>query len=100
MRLFTDARPQYRGFRPSLERLEDRHCPAVPTIMSMAWESGQQSFTLLGSVRDEQPGGLTVQFSGVYTGSVTTDPSGSFSLQVQPSSLGFVYASVTDREGL
>lgn len=100
MRLFTAARPQSTRYRPAMERLEDRHCPAVPVIMSMAWESGQQSFTLMGTVCDEQPAGLTVQFTGAFTGTTTTNSFGGFSLQVQPESLGFVFATVTDSEGL
>ena len=90
-----------RDYRPALECLEGRDCPAAPAVMTFAWEyTQQQRFLLQGTVTDEQPAGLTVVFSGVYNGSVTTDANGQFSLIVEPTGLGQVNASVTDGEGL
>jgi hypothetical protein len=62
--------------------------------------AGPHEFTLTGHVTDDQPAGLTVQFSGAYSGSVQTDANGDFSLTVSPDQLGVVSASVTDTAGL
>ncbi|MCS7045514.1 MAG: hypothetical protein NZO58_04070, partial [Gemmataceae bacterium] len=68
------ARAAKRRFVPGIERLETRDCPAAPTISASAYESGPTQFTVVGQVNDEEPGGLTVNFSGVYEGSVITNP--------------------------
>lgn len=100
MRLFTAARPAGRSFSPLLEMLESRFCPSAPNIGYLHSTAGPTSFLLSGQVTDEQPGGLTVQITGVYTGSVQTNADGSFSVAIQPSQLGSIFATVTDAEGL
>src|SRR5262245_30132830 len=100
MRLCTAARPPRRQIVPRLEALEHRHCPAAPSLTLIHSVAGQNLFLLTGHVTDEQPGGLTVQFSGVYTGSAQTNANGDFSITVQPSQLGNVFAQVTDSEQL
>lgn len=51
---------------------------------------------LLGSVQDESPSGLTVSFSGVVSGSTTTDATGNFSLVALASNLGNLTAATSD----
>jgi hypothetical protein len=100
MRLFTAARMAGRRFSPRLESLEDRFCPVAPSISLMHSLAGPNTFLLSGRVTDELPGGLTVQFSGAYSGSVVTSKTGCFSLTIHPDHLGSVFAQVTDAEGL
>lgn len=90
------------AYRPSMEALEDRNCPTgmTPTINFMVATAGPMLYTLSGSVMDEAPAGLSVDFTGVYTGSAMTDANGSFSVNVTPSRLGTITANVTDNEGL
>jgi hypothetical protein len=62
---------------------------------------GQQHMvTLSGRVTDEHPGGLTVNFGGVVTGSAVTNADGTFSITLQASALGQVQAMTTDTWGV
>jgi hypothetical protein len=100
-----------------LEALENRDCPSgpdtqivpapgliapnpPPSLQMTSIAAGPHEFTLSGHVTDDQPAGLTVQFSGAYAGSVQTDADGNFALTVSPEQLGLVSASVTDTAGL
>jgi hypothetical protein len=56
----------------------------------------QRQVTLSGRVYDDSPGGLTVRFSGVVSGTATTDSQGFFSVTLTASNLGMVSANVTD----
>jgi hypothetical protein len=98
MRYETTFMPTPR-YRPRLETLEDRACPAAPVIHFYAIPE-EPNFVLEGQVTDEDPGGLTVHFSGVYQGSATTCAYGWFSFLIEPAMLGMIYADVTDAEGL
>lgn len=110
-----------------LETLEQRDCPSgsglssLPTIpdgsslvqaqgaassnqapsitLNIAYGS-QRMVTLSGQVTDENPGGLTVTFTGVVQGSVVTNPDGTFSIQLEASALGTVEATTIDGGGL
>jgi hypothetical protein len=88
--------------RPALERLEDRNCPSPVITMRPSYGAGQ-TVTMTGSVMDRTdpngPGGLTVNFGGVVSGSTTTDARGFFRLTMTASSLGNVTATVTDDNG-
>ncbi len=53
-----------------------------------------------GMVQDESPGGLSVSFSGVVSGSVTTDSTGNFSFDTTASALGNVAATTSDPWGV
>jgi hypothetical protein len=74
---------------------------AGPTIDNFTvYPTGDGKNVLLsGSVQDESPEGLTVSFSGVVSGSTTTDASGNFSLVALASELGDVTASASDAWG-
>lgn len=74
---------------------------AAPTIQNFRVNpTGDGKNVLLsGSVQDESPAGLTVSFSGVSSGSTTTDASGNFSLVALASDLGDVTATVSDAWG-
>jgi hypothetical protein len=74
---------------------------SAPPSLTLAVAYGtQQMVTLSGQVSDDQPGGLTVTFTGAVTGSVVTNSDGTYSLTIPASSLGAVQASVTDSLGL
>ena len=100
MRLYTAARSLRRSFSPRLEALESRYCPAAPSLSYTHMEAGPHAFTLNGHVTDEQPAGLTVQFTGVFSGTTQTNSSGDFAFSIMPSQLGSIFAQVTDNEGL
>lgn len=71
----------------------------APTLsLNVSYGSGN-TVTLSGTVNDDSPGGLTVQFSGVANGQVTTSADGTFRLTTQASGLGSITASVTDDWG-
>ncbi len=55
---------------------------------------------LTGQVTDPNPGGLTVTFTGVATGSVVTKADGSFSVQLQATSLGTIQGVVVNTSGV
>ena len=74
------TRPHY---RPRLETLEGRDCPSTMSL-SFAETPVAHQINLTGQVTNPNPGaGLTVQFSGAYTGATVLDANGSFSLYVQ-----------------
>lgn len=92
------------GERPrlQLEQLEDRLCPAAPFITqftAVPLNSGQ-SVQLSGTIQDENPGTVAVNFSGVASGSTTADAAGNFSLTTTASALGTVNAVALDEEYL
>lgn len=75
---------------------------AAPAIQNfMVRPTGNGTYVQLsGSVHDESPAGLSVSFSGVVSGSATTDASGNFSLIALASSLGNVAAATSDVWGV
>src|SRR5262245_25915281 len=85
----------------SVERLEGRDCPAAPVITSFsaAVQSGH-TVALTGTIADENPAGVKINFSGVATGSVTANAQGQFSLTTQASTLGAINARAIDTEML
>ncbi len=60
----------------------------------------QHTATLAGKVTDVDAGGRTVTFSGVASGSVTTNPDGTFSFGTTVTGLGNIQASTVDLWGL
>jgi hypothetical protein len=70
-----------------------------PVIDSLAVTYGYRTeVTIAGQVIDEDPGGLTVYFTGAVEGSAVTDSNGDFTIQVADgiASLGSVVVSVWD----
>jgi hypothetical protein len=68
----------------------------APSLSLTAVMGPDQTVTLSGQVSADNPGGLSVTFSGAATGSVVTNPDGSFSFQTQASCLGTVQAITQD----
>ena len=100
MKTNSVVRAALHKFRPRLERLETRDCPAAPIIGAMYSEASPRWFTVAGHVEDEAPAGLCVSFSGVYAGTATVNSEGNFSLTFPPSELGALTVTVTDNENL
>lgn len=114
--------PARRPVQLSLEFLETRDCPSgnpvtppplsgganppppvvnpAPTIQMMVTYGAQRTITLTGRVFDLNPGGLTVNFTGVVNSSAVTGPDGSFSLTTQASTLGTVEAVTKNAQGV
>ncbi len=93
-------RPHSPRYRPHLESLESRDCPnAAPTIYMGIMSVQQNHVVLSGVVMDESPAGLTVQFSGQYSGTTQTNAEGTFTVCVTPAQLGAIFASTTDNIG-
>lgn len=73
---------------------------SAPTINLTLTQGSQKTVTLSGQVFDESPGGLTVVFTGQYSGNTVTNSNGTFSLTVQAAGLGTINAQTTDAQGL
>lgn len=67
--------------------------------LSVSYGSGRM-VTLSGQVTDDDPGGLTVTFTGKVVGSVVTNSTGAFNATFEASGLGDVLATVINRHGL
>jgi hypothetical protein len=72
--------------------------PPSITGLSISYGTGHQ-VTITGTVNDYSPGGRTVTFSGVVSGSVTTNSDGTFSFAGTASALGTVRVTTTDPWG-
>jgi hypothetical protein len=92
---------ELRRFRPALEKLESRYCPAGPTITLNVVMLNQRNIQLCGQVTE--PGanvsGLTVTISGEATGTTTTNSNGVYSVVLQAAALGDVHAKTVDGAG-
>jgi hypothetical protein len=116
------ARP--RRVTLQLESLETRDCPSasslilpvvpdpalsIPAIVGVSNQGLSLTLTatpgpagtamVSGQVTGPAAGGLTVTFTGVVSGSVTTNADGTFTFSGQASGLGQVQATVTDGAG-
>lgn len=89
-----------RRVRLHLESLESRECLSAPEVMLSVLPGQGQQVLLAGHVVDENPGTVTVNFSGVVTGAVTAEPDGSFNFLTTASGLGMVSAVALDEEYL
>jgi hypothetical protein len=85
--------PAPRSFRPCLERLETRYCPAANLTMNFAYVSGNTvtfSGQLTGAANDA---GQTINIGGYGgTTTATTDANGNYTVTVADTQLGTVYA--------
>jgi hypothetical protein len=72
---------------------------AAPTLTLAIAYGAQRTITLSGQVTDAQAGACTVQFTGVATGSTTTNADGTYRLTVSASQLGTVQAVAQDPWG-
>jgi hypothetical protein len=70
-------------------------CPRPGVSLSLAYVTRNQ-VDLYGSVSAQSPGGLTLTFAGVVTGTTTTDASGHFDVVESATGVGQVQATVTD----
>jgi hypothetical protein len=90
------ARPSRPSFRPTLERLEERDCPTTLTL-GVGISSTSKTVVFYGAVSNTPIlGGVTVQLSGVASGTATTASDGSFSILLTASGLGTESAATTD----
>lgn len=80
------------GFRPWVESLEARDCPALHIAMTAQVFAGHQ-VQLSGSITGGDASGLMVMFTGAVSGSTSADASGNFSYTTTQASLGTVSAS-------
>ena len=74
--------------------------PAPPSLSLSVSYGSQRTVTLSGQVSDTDPGGLTITFTGMVTGSTVTNPDGTFTATFTATGLGEVDASTTDSQGL
>jgi hypothetical protein len=73
---------------------------SAPSLMVNITYGANKQVTLSGMVMDGQPGGMTVTFTGVATGTVTTNANGSFSTTLTATALGKITAKAQDVWGL
>ncbi len=69
---------------------------AMPSLTLNVIGNADQTVTVFGQVSDTDPGDCTVTFSGVVSGSTTTNPDGTFSYTTTPSGQGTIQAIATD----
>lgn len=116
---YSPSRPSFARprFRPTVESLEGRYCPSTalelpsgsppaqsptptgPVITLSATVQQDRQVVLSGQVTADEPGGLTVEFSGKYTGFAVTAEDGTYSVTVEVAESGTIQASATDHEG-
>jgi hypothetical protein len=73
----------------------------TPQIQDFSVQQGPNKTVILsGRVVDESPGGLVVNFSGIASGSATTDANGNFLATLPASGTGGVNAGTSDPWGL
>ncbi len=72
----------------------------LPTLTLSVTSQGGQVVTVSGRVSDLDAGNCSVSFSGVVSGSVQTNPDGSFRYTTTASGLGVIDAVATDVWGL
>src|SRR5262245_23566974 len=99
--LRTPQRKSSPQFRPSLEALEARDCPACywprPIITLNVQYSNQNNVVLSGRVMDPNgAGGLTVILGGAYVGTCVTNADGTYSKTIATSALGTESAVTKD----
>jgi hypothetical protein len=71
-----------------------------PPVVALALTYGsQRTVTLSGQVTDLDASSLSINFTGVVTGSVNVNPNGSFTLTTTATGLGAIQASTTDLWG-
>lgn len=96
----AEARPG-RRFRPGLEALEGRDCPAAPVITAFdATIVSDRLVSLTGQVTDEDLSSVMISFGGAASGGTRPDAQGNFALQVTADRLGTIEARAFDREML
>jgi hypothetical protein len=72
----------------------------APSLTMYRTYGPNRQVTLSGMVTDAQPGGLTVAFSGVVSGTTTTKADGSYSVTLTATALGSITATTQDVWGL
>jgi hypothetical protein len=72
---------------------------APALTMNLAY-GANKTVILSGKVTDAQAGGMVVTFSGVVSGTATTDANGNYSVTLTPTALGQITATTTDVWGL
>jgi hypothetical protein len=73
--------------------------PSRPSLTLNITSAGRNLVVLSGQVRAGSPGGLTVSFSGMLSGSAVTNPDGTYKVTLLATGMGEVQATVTDVAG-
>ncbi len=73
--------------------------PGISLTLS-ATQGANRTVTVTGQVSCPSPAGLTVAFSGIVSGTVTTSSNGTFTFVAPASALGQIQATVTDVWGV
>jgi hypothetical protein len=81
------------SYRPRIDELEGRWCPAVSHVTLNALVLSSHMVQLSGTVSGGLVAGLQVQFTGTVADVTTTDTNGNFSYTTSNASLGTVYAA-------
>lgn len=79
-----------------LEALEDRNCPSTITLTANVLPNTQSVYFMGQVTNTPNLGGLTVDLTGVATGTATTSSNGRFIVALKASSLGTEYAATAD----
>jgi hypothetical protein len=86
--------------RLRLEALEGRDCPAAPVIGNLSVVQGQgHNVVIMGSVQDEAPSSVQLNFSGVVSGTNWAQYNGQFNAMLNASAVGTVTVTATDTQG-
>lgn len=83
-----------------VESLEQRDCPAAPTINLSTQQLSDGRVRVSGGVQDEHPSFIAVQLGGVVSATTTTLAGGMFFWEGNASAPGTITANCTDDEGL
>jgi hypothetical protein len=76
--------------------LEDRDCPSTITLSASFLPHSRYAYWGGQVTNTPDPGGLTVQLSGVVNGTAVTNSNGTFLVYLQATGLGTAYAATTD----
>ncbi|MCS6977236.1 MAG: hypothetical protein NZM31_09560 [Gemmatales bacterium] len=95
---------RHQGFRPKLEILEDRTVlslgtNAVPLLSYQVTVVSGVTVSVSGTVVDEQPETVSLNFTGIINHTITPDANGAFSFLAEATGVGFINGSATDNQG-
>jgi hypothetical protein len=101
--LFRSPRPKAHAHRVrraqlQLEQLEERDCPAAPSISGLAATKIGTFLAIQGTLSDDSPATARVSFSGAVTPTITPDASGWFGFVVPYGSGTQLTAVATDSQ--
>src|SRR5437879_1224316 len=103
--LFRSAHPKSHSHRAprarlELEQLEERNCPAAPSVSGLTATHIGSWLVVEGTVTDEAPAAAQVRLGGALNNTITPDASGWFGYVAAYGSGTQVTAQATDNENL